>query len=165
MTTNAAQITKMMEVLEQRTVQLQILSKEVIEIRTEIAKKNKIIEDYETIVKSVTSRKIKEIQCLKDELGYKNSVIKQQQDVINRMLTKLRKLDCLLPPNLVETAEQIRSDVTSTRSRAKGISAEPSSYQNVGKQMRNIEKFFHSKSPGYCYTIYDKSFVKFIHRY
>ena len=163
LTTNSAQMLKLQEALAQRTAQLQILNQEVIEIRTEVTEKNRIIDDYETIVQSLTSRKIKEVQFLKDELSYKNTVIKKQQEVIDRLVRKLRKLDCILPPNLLENTEQIRRDVTSTRGRAQGISAEPSNYQKFGKQTTNIQKFFYPKSPGYEYTVCDNFVSKFVH--
>lgn len=129
--------------LRQKTKQLEIISKEASEQRRQLSKKNEIISEYENMFDQLRQGKEHECKLLKDELIYRNNVIKSQLETIEKMQVKIRKMNSLLPINQYEAAED--DSLQKYRARAHGISAEPAKEQGNGLLAKNIEVCFIQK--------------------
>lgn len=129
--------------LRQKTQQLEIISKEASEQRGQLARKNRIISDYEAMYEQLQVEMKHGNKLLKDELIYRNNVIKSQLETIEKLRVKIRKMHSLLPLNQYEVAEEEQQHTY--RARAKGISAEPAKEQGRGVLAKNIEVCFVQK--------------------
>ena len=129
--------------LRQRTKQLEMISKDTTEQRKQVVKKNQIISEYETLYENLKQTKEKDTRLLKDELVYRNNVIKSQLQTIEKLRLKIRKMDSLLPVNQYDAIDE--EVPLKLRARAKGISAEPRDAQNGTVMKKNIEDFFFQK--------------------
>lgn len=132
--------------LSQRTRQLEIISKEASEQRKQLARKNQIIAEYEVMHEQLKEAKEHDAKLLKDELVYRNNVIKSQLETIEKLRIKMRKMDSLLPVNQYEAIEEEEQEQGhKVRSRGKGISAEPATEHSRGSLAKNIDAFFIQK--------------------
>ncbi len=141
--------------LRQRTKQLEIFGKETAEQRKQVIKKNHIISEYESLYENLRQSKDKEIKLLKDELVYRNNVIKSQLQTMEKLRLRVRKMDSLLPLNQYEAIEENEEQPQNkSRARAKGISAEPRSVKSGIVLKTNIEDFFFQKRQRFVYYAY-----------
>ena len=129
--------------LRQKTKQLEIISKESSEQRRQLARKNQIISDYDSMFEKLRISKERDCKLLKDELIYRNNVIQSQLETIEKLRIKIRKMDSLIPLNQYEAAEE--EQFHKYRARAKGISAEPANEQINALMAKNIEVCFVQK--------------------
>eukprot|EP00794_Sanderia_malayensis_P012823 gene12823-14139_t len=135
--------------LRQKTKQLDIISNEATEQRRQVVQKNQIIAEYESLYNNLRDSKEKEVSLLKDELVYRNNVIKAQLHTIEKLRVNIRKMDSLLPLNQYEAMHEEETVLAPHhRARAKGISAEPSFKHGTAAKI-DIEKFFFHKRQRY----------------
>ena len=144
--TEDGRIKLLTSLLSQRTRQLEIISKEASEQRKQLVRKNQIIAEYEIMHEQLKDAKEHDAKLLKDELVYRNNVIKSQLETIEKLRIKMRKMDSLLPMNQYEAIEEEeQGQGHKYRARGKGISAEPATEQYRGSLAKNIEVFFIQK--------------------